>query len=67
MTHAQHKFDLKEQGETIYCENCEQRKNTNGFKYCCSICYKNYCEGCFFSEIYGNEMCEQCLECIHNI
>jgi len=45
----------------VYCDLCERHKITQQ-NYHCKICYKSYCENCYFEEVYENDdICDRCL------
>lgn len=45
----------------VYCDLCERHKTTKQ-NYNCKICYKSYCENCYFEEVYENDdICDCCL------
>jgi hypothetical protein len=43
-----------------YCVGCETKCIINP-KHHCTICYKRYCEDCYYDEIYEDDMCNECF------
>jgi hypothetical protein len=43
-----------------YCVGCEKKCIINP-KHHCTICYKRYCEDCYYDEIYEDDMCNECF------
>ena len=44
-----------------YCNDCEYHTNIKNDHYC-KICYKSYCEDCYFEQIYEDDMCNSCFD-----
>jgi hypothetical protein len=49
-----------------YCENCEQRAIIHN-DYHCSICYTDFCETCFFEQVYTEDMCYSCFDAFEKL
>jgi hypothetical protein len=54
------KIDKHVNHQNGYCERCE-RSCMIYTSHHCTICYKDYCEDCYFDEVYENDMCENCF------
>jgi hypothetical protein len=44
-----------------YCDGCEYHTNIKHDHYC-KICYKSYCEDCYFEQVYEDDMCNSCFD-----
>lgn len=49
-----------------YCERCETRKIIKTSHHC-SICYQQFCEDCYYKEVYEDDLCKRCFHYMENI
>ena len=49
-----------------YCNRCETQCELEKDHYC-HVCYKSYCENCYFEEIYGDDLCDNCFNDMYYI
>lgn len=51
--------------ELGYCTFCE-KQNIVYKEHHCSVCYEQYCEKCYYENVYENDICPKCMGDIQN-
>lgn len=51
--------------ELGYCNFCEKQSIVYQDHHC-SVCYEQYCEKCYYENLYENDMCKKCMDDLQN-